>query len=237
MSNAIETYYDDFANRQVDMGVNERNLKIQEWALEFGMKPNHRVLEIGCGIGTQTELIAKYISSGNITAIDISPKSIEIAKKRLRAYKHVEMLVGDIVTMSYEPKEKFDFVVLPDVIEHIPLASHQRLFERLRLVIKEDATILIHIPNPNFLQWVHENRPDLLQILDQPVYTDEICRNIYPCGLYIYYLQTYPIWVEKCDYQVIVLKTRNSAKEFSFKKPQPSFTKRLRGKIKSLFHR
>jgi len=45
-----------------------------------------------------------------------------------------------------------------------------------------------------------------LQIIDQPVYTEDLLKNIRPYGLHLLKLETYSIWVEDGDYQYLVLK-------------------------------
>lgn len=45
------------------------------------------MLEIGCGVGTLTELLSQYITRGSMVAVDISTESVEIARKRLSKVK------------------------------------------------------------------------------------------------------------------------------------------------------
>ena len=201
----IAKWYDKFSKTQENEGINLRNKKIQEWLIKFGLKEDSKVLEIGCGIGTQTELLAEYLNEkGSILSNDLSEKSIELAKKRLRSYDNVSFLSGDIVKQNIEGK--FDIILLPDVLEHIPIVDHNLLFKKIRHLIKPEGFILIHIPNPNYLQWCHENTPEMLQIIDQPIHTSILVENIYPNDLYIDYLETYSIWIDNNDYQIIRLK-------------------------------
>jgi trans-aconitate 2-methyltransferase len=201
----IANYYDEYSDRQAKVGINARHHSIQKWLEKFGLKKTDRILEIGCGIGTQTQLLAEYLdNSDQITAVDISPKSVEVGKKMLANFKGIKWIVADFV--NYTLDEQFDVVLLPDVIEHIPLNQHKALFANIKKVLKPTGWVLIHIPAPNFLEWCHKNWQDKLQVLDQPIYTDELTQNVYPNGFYIDYLQTYSIWIDLYDYQVIVLK-------------------------------
>jgi len=203
----ISKWYDEYSSRQADMGINARHKSIHNWALKFGLKKSDNVLEIGCGIGTQTKLLADYLNNYNqITAIDLSPKSIEVAKQLLKQYHGINWIATDFVT--YDSDKKYDFVLLPDVIEHIPLAQHKALFAKISQVISDEAQIVIHIPNPNYLEWCHTHAKDKLQVLDQPIYTDELSKNVYPSGLYIHHLQTYSIWNQDCDYQIILIRKK-----------------------------
>jgi cyclopropane fatty-acyl-phospholipid synthase-like methyltransferase len=113
----VESYYDEYVPRQTATGVNARHKSIARLLISFGLQPDHRVLEIGCGIGTVTGLVAEKLSAGgSLLATDLSPKSIEAAKRRLAGFGNVRLLAGDI--LSLDLNDIFDVVVLPDVIEH-----------------------------------------------------------------------------------------------------------------------
>jgi cyclopropane fatty-acyl-phospholipid synthase-like methyltransferase len=225
----VKEYYDEFAKEQVNFGINLRHLRILSWLEKFGMKQDSKILEIGCGIGTQTELIAKYLRGGSATAMDISPKSIDIASQRLKGFSNVKLLAAD-VTEGIDEKETFDIILLPDVLEHIPLASHSRLFANLKNVLRRKGFILIHIPDPYYLKWLSEHHPESLQIIDQSVYTDELIKNIYPHRLYVFYLESYCIWTNQPDYQVIVLK-HIPEEDYNDLNNKQNFFQRIKGKL------
>lgn len=47
------------------------------WAVDLlGVKPDDRILEVGCGNGAAVSLIAPRLTTGTVTAIDRSPKAI-----------------------------------------------------------------------------------------------------------------------------------------------------------------
>jgi trans-aconitate 2-methyltransferase len=233
--NEVSEFYDDFSEKQIISGVSTRNSKIHEYAIKFGLKKTDTILEVGCGIGTQTGLLAEYTYGfGKVTAIDISAKSINYAKNHLKKYSNIDFLIGNIVEMRLEINDKFDVIILPDVIEHIPTEVHNKLFSILRSVIKDNGFVLIHIPNPNYLEWCQKHTKELLQIIDQPIYTNLLCSNVYPNDFYIHYLKTYEIWQNNCDYQVIILKPKSTANDFTFKPIVLSLKNRLIGKLKKL---
>lgn len=217
-------YYDGYAARQVRVGINERHRAIQRWLKQFGLRPGMDVLEVGCGVGTQTELIAADLrDQGRLLAVDLSPRSIDLARARLSGRANVEFLAADAVELDLD--RVFDVIVMPDVIEHIPLEGHLRLFANVRKWLRDTGFVLIHMPNPFFLEWLHGHRRDLLQIVDQPIFTETLLASTEPNGLYIHYLDTYSIWVSECDYQVVVLKARR-AQDFNLASPPPSFRTR-----------
>jgi len=63
------------------IGVSVRHRLIFKKLKEIGLLSNSNVLEIGCGIGTVSTLIIPFINAGKFVGCDISPKSIELAKK------------------------------------------------------------------------------------------------------------------------------------------------------------
>ncbi|MBA2378921.1 MAG: class I SAM-dependent methyltransferase [Blastocatellia bacterium] len=58
-----------------------------EWAVSIlAPQPSDRILEIGCGRGGMTDAVASQLESGEIIAIDRSPKMIDAATERNAAY-------------------------------------------------------------------------------------------------------------------------------------------------------
>lgn len=229
----VAEYYDRFTEYQLGKGINQRHLSIQNWCEKFGLKPFHHVLEIGCGIGTQTELLAKFLSTDSkIKAIDISPKSIDIAERRLKNYRNISFLAVDFT--EYDLEEEFDAIILPDVIEHIPLDRHKILFKKLEQCLKPEGIVVIHIPNPHYLEWCHIHKADQLQIIDQPILLNELLSNLQGTSFYVHFLETYSIWIDKCDYQAILLKKINPLADRNYNVIQfiPSISERVLKKIK-----
>jgi trans-aconitate 2-methyltransferase len=206
-------FYDDYVGRQTAAGVNERHHAILGWLRRFGLASGQRVLEIGCGVGTLTQLLAAELTDGSLVAVDLSPKSIEAARERLAAFGNVRLEAGDILEMDVAGP--FDVIVLPDVIEHIPLELHPRLFQRVAGWLAPDGFALAHYPNPWYLAWCREHRPELLQLVDQPVHADALTAAAYPHGLYLDFLRTYSVWIREGDYVVAVLRPGSSASTFT----------------------
>ncbi|MEO8760472.1 MAG: class I SAM-dependent methyltransferase [Bacteroidia bacterium] len=206
----VEEFYDTFKAHQKKLGVNIRHRTIFKNLKKVGLTNQSNVIEIGCGIGTLSSLIIKYLSSGSFVGVDISKESIEMAQQINAGYKNASFVVSDMSTFSY-PK-KFDVVVLPDVLEHIPVEQHTNLFKILNEITTNDAFVLINIPEPNYLNWVRRCHPEKLQIIDQSLSMQDLLNNFYPNNFKLYSLQPYCLHTTDPDYLTIVLK-KNMYKE------------------------
>ena len=89
---------------------------------EFSRWQGKRVLEIGCGIGTDTVNFARH--GATVTSVDLSEKSLEIARQRIRLYgleQQVQFYCGDAEHLcDFVPMEQYDLIYSFGVIHHTP---------------------------------------------------------------------------------------------------------------------
>jgi len=76
-----------------------------------------RVLELGCGTGEFTKRLA--MTGAEVTAIDISPNLLELAKKKLAGFGRVKFEIGDMETLENLPDNYFTMVVGNSVLHHV----------------------------------------------------------------------------------------------------------------------
>jgi trans-aconitate 2-methyltransferase len=222
----VSDFYDEFVDRQTRVGINWRHKAIVAWLRRFGMRPDDDVLELGCGVGTVTQLLSEELPQGSVFGVDLSPRSIATAQERLGSRRNVRLMAADAVAGDIDGQ--YDVVVLPDVIEHIPLEQHDVLFGRIASWLKPGGFVLLHYPNPHHLEWCHANHPERLQIIDQPIHADVLLANAYRHGLYLSYYERYSIWLREGDYIVAILRPSSGVGEFTrLPEPQPSFVGRV----------
>lgn len=225
----VEEYYNQFKDHQKKLGVNIRHRTIFKYLKDLGLKSNHHVIEIGCGIGTVSSLILKEVTQGKFVGVDISSESIELAKKFNGKHKNAEFIVSDMSTFSHPTK--FDFVVLPDVLEHIPVEQHSNLFKILNEITSSNAIVLINIPEPNCLNWVRSTMPDKLQIIDQSLSMQDLLNNVYPHGFKLFSMNSYCLAYTQPDYTSIVLKKNMTVSHYELKSALKRGTENLRSKL------
>jgi 2-polyprenyl-3-methyl-5-hydroxy-6-metoxy-1,4-benzoquinol methylase len=100
--------------------------------------PSSRVLEIGCGTGLFTEMFTA--AGGHITAIDISPDLLALARER--RLPSVEFLEKSFET--WEAGEQFDAVIGSSVLHHLDM---QLALPKIVQLLKPGGRISFAEPN------------------------------------------------------------------------------------------
>jgi ubiquinone/menaquinone biosynthesis C-methylase UbiE len=79
---------------------------------QLGLRPDHRVLEVGCGHGVAATLVCERLEEGRLTAIDRSAKMIEAAAARNARF--VEAGKAEFLVASLEDADlgarRFDLI-------------------------------------------------------------------------------------------------------------------------------
>jgi trans-aconitate 2-methyltransferase len=227
----VVSFYDQFAEKQAKTGINSRHLSILDKVKKAGLQANHQILEVGCGIGTVSHLLATQVPQGKVLAVDISPESIEKAKVLWKEQKNLGFEVSDM--SDFDKKgETFDFFVFPDVLEHIPVDQHFRLFQNIQKHSHADSVIFIHIPAPRYLQWMIDNEPEKLQVIDQPLDSGDLIKNITANGFYLEKMETYGLFFEEKDYQYFVFRSAKPLRSSTPKSKWDVLKERLRIRLK-----
>ena len=108
---------------------------------EFENSNSKNILEIGCGIGTDSVMFSK--NGANLTAIDLSEKSINICKKRFEVLNlNADFLCGDAENLSeIVPNKKYDLIYSFGVIHHTP--NPEKIIEEIKKISHKDTIIKI----------------------------------------------------------------------------------------------
>lgn len=108
---------------------------------QFERWKGKKVLEIGCGIGTDSINFAR--AGAELTAIDISEKSLEICKKRFEVYGlKANLYCGNSEELSsIIPVEPYDLIYSFGVIHHTP--NPERVFEEIKKYCKPETEIRV----------------------------------------------------------------------------------------------
>jgi trans-aconitate 2-methyltransferase len=207
LNDNVSDFYDEFSKKQLKTGINLRHYYLFNQLIKAGLKKNSSVLEIGCGIGTLTGLIASYVKRGEILVTDISPENIALAQKRLAGNSNVQYVVSDM--SDFKVNLKFDFVVLADVIEHIPEEDHSLLFKTIRMHLHGQSNVFFNIPHPKSIEFYKRTDPSKLQIIDQSIYAGSFVARAEASGLILKSYKEYSLFHCPSDYVIAIYGVSN----------------------------
>ena len=149
---------------------------------EFKRWQGKRVLEIGCGIGTDAVNFAR--AGADYTGIDLSAESVKLAKRRFEVFD----LKGEIFEANaeeldtvFDRHEKFDLIYSFGVIHHAP--RPERVISCLPRLMSNDSElkIMLYAKNSwkNILINAGWDQPEAQDNCPQAVtYTKEEARNL-----------------------------------------------------------
>ncbi len=88
-----------------------------------------RVLELGVGTGTLTQVVLRGFPHARVLGLDLSPRMIAQARTKLHAFRdRVELVAGDLGAF---PPGEFDVVLSALAIHHLSDREKWRLFRRI----------------------------------------------------------------------------------------------------------
>lgn len=100
-----------------------------------------KVLEVGCGIGTDFLQFAR--AGADLYGIDLSSHSVELVEKRLKLYGlNAKVLIDDVENLLFEDSS-FDLVYSWGVIHHTP--DTQKAINEIYRVLKPEGKTIVMI--------------------------------------------------------------------------------------------
>jgi SAM-dependent methyltransferase len=180
-------FYDRFFDHLLydRLRLNPRHAMVERLVDRF-VPRGATVLDLGCGIGITSELLARR--AGSVVAVDLAPKLIDYARATVR---RVRFEVGDVAT--FDGGATFDVVCLFDVFEHIPRDGRPALWQNVVRQLAPDGLVLMTVPHPAATEQTTADDPDALQIVDEVVHPDELLADARAAGLSPRTLETYGV--------------------------------------------
>ena len=130
--------------------IKARSDKILE-LIDAQSLPTGEILEIGCGTGWFTEKLSRL---GNVTAIDLSPQSIEIAKGRNTGAHYI---AASVLDHDFEGK-RFDLIVCVETLFYVEDAD--LLVERMSDLCRDEG----HLALTTINKFVYERSQDVMAL-------------------------------------------------------------------------
>jgi SAM-dependent methyltransferase len=124
----IKTVYEDYGKNRIS-------------------KSTLQILNFGCGIGKSEKYINKYFGDCQIHSVDVSEKSIDVAKERNKAFKNIQYVSFSSVE-ELQFNVKFDILFVANVFHHIPENLHLTTLHHLRSFLSANGYLYVFEHNP-----------------------------------------------------------------------------------------
>jgi SAM-dependent methyltransferase len=147
--------------------------------IPFGLWRGKRVLEIGCGLGSHTQLLSE--AGCNLTAIDITDRAVDLTRKRLALKSlNIDVRQMDAEQMDF-PDEEFDSIWSWGVIHHS--ANTEEILSQVARVLK---------PGGEFRFMVYNRRSLHAQLdLARGLLSGKVFRGMSPSEILDFYCDGY----------------------------------------------
>ena len=107
------------------------------------LRDGQRILELGCGWGSLTLLMAVRFPNSRIIAVSnsASQRAFILDQADRRRLTNIEVVTADINTFG--TTEQFDRIVSVEMFEHV--RNHHALFSRLNRWLADDGRLFVHV--------------------------------------------------------------------------------------------
>lgn len=130
-----------------------------EFVVKNGLKPHHRMLDIGCGTLRAGRHFIRYLDAGNYTGTDISARAIEVAGQLVRdqglSEKRPRLLVSTHKNLRFEEfePEGFDYLLAQSVFTHLKPEHIEECFQHVgRIMRAQSPFFFTFYAGPEFRQ-------------------------------------------------------------------------------------
>src|ERR1700722_15344363 len=118
----------------------ERTRPVRDLLNAVPNKDVRRAIDLGCGPGNSTELLAANFPGAMVSGLDSSPDMIETARKRL---PKIQFDLAPLET--WNAAEPFDVIVANAVLQWLP--DHATLLPRLLGNLGPGGTLAVQVPD------------------------------------------------------------------------------------------
>ena len=132
---------------------NERTRPVRDLLAAVPRQDAHVAVDIGCGPGNSTEVLAARFPGAAITGLDSSPDMVAAARKRL---PHLRFETANIET--WDEMGPLDVILANAVLQWVP--NHAVLFPRLVSKLAAGGSLAVQVPD-NFDEPAHQLMRDV----------------------------------------------------------------------------
>ena len=144
-----------FSKPFFEIWLKQAHPKIKEWFqkeikyLKKNIKPNSKILDVGCGFGKHIESIADF--SKKVVGIDNNSDMIQKAKDRFSNFKNVELFLKNAQKLNFE-NDYFDYIIcMTNTFGNFPNIK-ENVLKEMKRVCKKNGKVIISVYNDKALE-------------------------------------------------------------------------------------
>lgn len=116
------------------------------WVRDQGLSPNDTLVDVGCGVLRGGLPIIRYLESEKYYGLDISERTLSIARERVREndlqHKRPKLIQNEDLRFQELDGVKADYVLCQSVWTHLPPDYIKEFFENVGKILHSDSIIL-----------------------------------------------------------------------------------------------
>ena len=182
-----------------------QNNKIQHIIKKLNIKPNQKVLDIGCGWGSLAIDIAKS-NNCEVTGITLSENQFNYCVKKAKKLNLENQVTFKLIDYR-QLDEKFDRIVSVGMFEHVGRKFYKNFFKKIDNLLNDDGVSLVHTigsvnpprdPHPWITKYIFPGgyTPSLSEVVTPVEKAGLIVSDIEV--LKLHYSHTLRYWKENC---------------------------------------
>lgn len=126
--------------KQYSAFENERTRPVRDLVAALNVQPVRTAIDLGCGPGNSTEVLAQRFPHAKVTGMDSSEDMVIAARKRL---PELSFELADIA--SWNPPESYDVILANASLQWLP--DHAELYPRLVSKLAPGGSLAVQTPD------------------------------------------------------------------------------------------
>jgi arsenite methyltransferase len=156
MDEHLRLEFNEWARAGRGEGMEKGHRPVGEQAIEYmNVQPDDRILDVGCGSGWATRLMARKAAAGRVVGIDISDEMIELARSTSLEFPNVQYEVATAESLPFSDNEFTQVFSMESLYYYSNMVAALREIHRVTTDGGSFVTVIdLYLENSPSHQWI-----------------------------------------------------------------------------------